>query len=186
MPLIRTTSCDVGSISSLSADKRIPRIRSGLSHTSLILLACMCWGVPIAHAQVSLEDLQKRKTIAEAEKAAIEAEIARDEALKKRSELVAPLDSLQKANEAAVEAANSTNASANAGEAQSEVKVLCLQCLKAAEDGVKKCLEAAISQEDKKSCHEKRDTRTKACTSGQCKIEKAQSANTSAVPLERR
>ena len=136
----------------------------------------------MAHAQVSLQDLQKRKAIADAEKAAIEAEIARDEALKKRSDLVTPLDPLQKAQEAGVEATNSTNASANAGEAQSEVKVLCLQCLKAAEDGVKKCLEAAISQEDKKSCHENRDKRSKACTSGQCKIEKAQSANTNAVP----
>ena len=110
----------------------------------------------MAQAQDSLEDLQKRKAIAEAEKAAIEAENARDEARKKQPELVAPLDPVPKANEAAVEAA----------------KGLCLQCLTAAQDESKKCLDEAISQEDKKSCHEKKETRTKTCTEGECKIER--------------
>jgi hypothetical protein len=78
--------------------ERMPRIRNGtLRRTNLILLAFMFWGVPMVQAQVSLEDLQKRKTIAEAEKAAIEAETARDEARKKQSESVAPLDPVKKA-----------------------------------------------------------------------------------------
>lgn len=119
----------------------------------------------MAQAQDSLEDLQKRKTIAEAEKAAIEAETARDEARKKQSELVAPLDPVKKANDDAVEAAR---------KAQSGTQGLCLQCLKTAKDEVKKCLDAAISQEDKKSCQEKQETRAKTCENGECKLERAQ------------
>lgn len=164
---VPTTRCDVGSRPTSNAGKRIPDSWSGtLRRINLILLACMCWMVPMAQAQVSLEDLQKRKAIAEAEKAAIEAEIARDEARKKHSELVAPLDPLPKANEEAVEA----------------TKRLCLECLNTARDELKKCLDAAISQEDKKSCHEKQETRTKTCADGECKIEKTQSA----VPSEKR
>ena len=158
---IRTTRCDVGSKPTSSAGKRIPDSWSGaLRRTNLILVACMCWMVPMVQAQDSLENLQKRKAIAEAEKAAIEAENARDEARKKRSEVIPPFDPLPKANEAAVEA----------------TKRLCLHCLNTAQDELKKCLDAAISQEDKKSCHEKQETRTKTCAEGECKIEKTLSA----------
>jgi hypothetical protein len=95
----------------VSEGERMPRIWNGtLRRTNLILLAFMLWGVPMAQAQDSLEDLQKRKTIAEAEKAAIEAETARDEARKKRSELVAPLDPVKKTKVDAMEAANSAQA----------------------------------------------------------------------------
>lgn len=161
---IRTTRYDIGSMPTSKVGNCIPGIWCGtLRRTSLILLACMCCVAPMVQAQDSLEDLQKRKAIAEAEKAAIEAEHARDEARKK---LVAPLDPVQNANEAAVEAAKS----------------LCSQCLTAARDESKKCLDEAISQEDKKSCDEKKETRTKTCSDGECKIERTLST----VPAEKR
>ncbi len=128
----------------------------------------------MAQAQDSLEDLQKRKTIAEAEKAAIEAEIARDEARKKRSELVAPLDPVKKMKDDAMEAANSAKAITDAKKAQSGAQSLCLQCLTATREELKKCLDAAISQEDKKSCLEKQETRAKTCDNGECKLERVQ------------
>ena len=57
---------------------------------------------------------------------------------------------------------------------------LCLQCLKTAQEELKKCLDEAISQEDMTSCAEKQEARTKACEDGECKIERAaQSGNKS-------
>jgi hypothetical protein len=59
-------------------------------------------------------------------------------------------------------------------------QTLCLQCLTTAKEELKKCLDEAISQEDKKSCQEKQETRTKTCDNGECKIERAtQSENKS-------
>ena len=56
---------------------------------------------------------------------------------------------------------------------------LCVQCLATAKAELNKCLEAAISQEDKKSCQNKQETHAKTCES-ECKIEKAaQSGNKS-------
>lgn len=163
-----TTSCDVGSMTASNAGKRMPRIRNGtLRRTNLILLAFMFLGVTMAQAQDSLEALQKRKTIADAETEAIQAETARDEARKKQSELVAPLDPVKKAKDDAVEVANSAKA-------QPEAQSLCSQCLKAAQDESKKCLDGAISQEDKKSCLERQETKTKTCSNSECKIERAQ------------
>ena len=183
----RTTSCDVGSMTTSSAGERMPRIWSvTLRRMNLILLAFMLWGMPMAQAEDSLEALQKRKTIAEAEKAAIEAENARDEARKKQSELVTPLNPVQKAKDEAVEAANAAKALADAKEAQSGAQSLCLQCLKAAQDELKKCLDAAISQEDKKSCLEKQAARTKTCTNGACKIEQALGGSKGEVPSEKK
>jgi hypothetical protein len=64
---------------------------------------------------------------------------------------------------------------------------LCLKCLKAAQDEVKACLDEAISHEDKTSCAERKEARTKACEEGECKIERAaQSGNKSeAVPAKK-
>jgi multidrug efflux pump subunit AcrA (membrane-fusion protein) len=153
----------------------MPRIWNGtLRRTNLIFLAFLLWGVPMAQAQDSLEDLQKRKTIAEAEKAAIEAETARDEAQKKQSELVAPLDPVKQAKDDAVEAANVGKAITDAEKAQPDAHSLCSLCIKASQEEVKKCLDAAISQEDKKSCLEKQETRAKTCDNGECKLERAQ------------
>ena len=178
---------DVGSMTTSNEDKRLPRIRNGtLRRTNLILLAFMFLGVTTAQAQDSLEALQKRKTIAEAEKEAIQAETARDEARKKQSELVAPLDPVKKAKDDAVEAANSAEAIADAKKAQPDAQNLCTQCIKAAQEEVKKCLDSAISQEDKKSCLEKQETRTKTCSNGECKIGRAQSGSKGDVPSEKK
>lgn len=49
---------------------------------------------------------------------------------------------------------------------------LCVECDTTVKAELKTCLEAAISQEDKKSCQEKRETRAKTCEN-QCKIERA-------------
>ena len=49
---------------------------------------------------------------------------------------------------------------------------LCVQCRATAKEELKKCLEEAISQEDKKSCQEKQDTHAKTCEN-ECKIEEA-------------
>ena len=174
------TSRDAGSMTISNEGERVPRIRNGtLRRTNLILLAFMFLGVTMAQAQDSLVDLQKRKTIAEAEKEAIEAETARDEARKKQSELAAPLDPVKKAKDDAVEAANSAKA-------QPDAQNLCAQCLKAAQDELKKCLDGAISQEDKKSCMEKQETRTKTCSNGECKIGRAQGGSKGDVPSEKK
>jgi hypothetical protein len=63
---------------------------------------------------------------------------------------------------------------------------LCSQCIKAAQDELKKCLDEAISQEDKKSCLEKQDKRTKACEEGECKIERTQGGSKGDVPQEKK
>jgi hypothetical protein len=175
-----TTSRGAGSMTTSNEDERMPRNWSGiLRRTNLIVLAFMFLGAPMAHAQSNLEDLQKRKAIAEAETEAIQAETARDEARKKQSELNAPLDPVKQAKGDAVEAANSANAIADAQKAQSAAQSLCTQCIQAAQEEVKKCLESAISQEDKKSCLGKQETRTKTCSIAECKIERAQSGNKS-------
>jgi hypothetical protein len=51
----------------------------------------------------------------------------------------------------------------------------CLDCLKTAREELKKCLDGAISQEDKKSCADKKEVLAKTCEEGECKIERAQS-----------
>ncbi len=179
-----TTSRHAGSTITSNEGERMPRIRNGiLRRTNLIVLAFMFLGLTMAHAQESLEDLQKRKTIAEAEKEAIQAETARDEARKKQSELGAPLDPVKKAKDDAVEAANSPDAITNAKKAQPDAQSLCTQCINAAREEVKRCLDSAISQEDKKSCLEKQETRTKTCSNGECKIERAPGGS---VPSEKK
>lgn len=167
------TNRDAESMTTSNECEHMPRIRSStLRRTNLILLVFMFLGVATAQAQGSLEDLQKRKTIAEAEKATIEAETARDEARKKQSELGVPLDPVKKAKDDAVEAASSAKDKADAKKAQSGAQSLCAKCIHAAQEEVKKCLDGAISQEDKKSCQEKQETRTKTCSDGECKIER--------------
>ena len=162
------TSRDAGSMTISNKGERMPCIWNGtLRRVNLILLAFMFLGVTMAQAQDSLEALQKRKTIADAETEAIQAETARDEARKKQSELVAPLDPVKKAKDDALEVANSAKA-------QPDAQSLCSKCLTAAEAESKKCLDGAISQEDKKSCLEKQEKRTKACSNGECKIERVQ------------
>jgi hypothetical protein len=85
--------------------------------------------------------------------------------------LVAPVDSVKRTKDDAVEAANVIT---DAKKTQPDAHSLCSQCIKASQDEVKMCLDAAISQEDKKSCLEKQETRAKTCVNGECKLERAQ------------
>ena len=182
-----TTNRDFESMTISDEGERMPRTRSSaLRRMSLVLLAFIFLGVSTVQAQGSLEDLQKRKTIAEAEKEAIEAETARDVARKKQSELGAPLDPVKKAKDNIVDAANSAETIADAKKAQPDAQNLCTQCIKAAQEEVKKCLDSAISQEDKKSCLEKQETRTKTCSNGECKIERTQGGSKGEVPSEKK
>ena len=48
----------------------------------------------------------------------------------------------------------------------------CSECLKAAEKELKKCLDNAISADDKISCEESRQAGMKACVNGECTIER--------------
>ena len=184
------TSRHAGFMTTSNEGERMPCIRNGiLRRTNLIFLAFMFLGVTVAQAQDSLVDLQKRKTIAEAEKEAIEAETARDEARKKQSESFAPVDSAKKAKDDAAEAANSAEAITDDKQAQPDAQSLCTQCIQAAQEEAKKCLDSAISQEDKKSCLEKQETRTKTCSNGECKIERAQGGSSGSkgeVPSEKK
>ena len=45
----------------------------------------------------------------------------------------------------------------------------CETCRTAVQQELSKCIESAISQEDKKSCMEKKEPRLKACEKGVCK-----------------
>jgi len=48
----------------------------------------------------------------------------------------------------------------------------CSQCLKAAQEELKHCLDNAFSVDDKISCDESQQAQTKACVNGACKIER--------------
>jgi hypothetical protein len=50
---------------------------------------------------------------------------------------------------------------------------LCEDCLDDAKHLLKQCLEGAISEEDKKSCSERQQVRSKGCESTQCMTERA-------------
>ena len=100
--------------------------------------------------------------------------------------MVAPVDPAKKAKDDAAEAANSAEAITDAKEVQADAQGLCTQCIQAAQEEVKKCLDSAISQEDKKSCLEKQETRTKTCSNGECKIERTQGGSKAEVPSEKK
>jgi hypothetical protein len=53
----------------------------------------------------------------------------------------------------------------------------CVDCLKAAQEQLKHCLDNAISQEDKNSCAERQQAKAKACENGECEIERTKSQN---------
>ncbi len=53
----------------------------------------------------------------------------------------------------------------------------CLDCLEAARNQLKQCLDSAISQEDKKSCAERQEAHAKVCEKGECEIERAKNTN---------
>jgi hypothetical protein len=49
----------------------------------------------------------------------------------------------------------------------------CTDCLKSAQEQLTQCLGHAISQEDKKSCVERQQAKTKVCENAACVIERA-------------
>ena len=57
----------------------------------------------------------------------------------------------------------------------------CVDCLKAAQEQLTQCLGHAISQEDKKSCAERQQAKTKACDNGECVIERTNNQNNNDV-----
>ena len=57
----------------------------------------------------------------------------------------------------------------------------CVDCLKAAQEQLKQCLDNAISQEDKNSCAERQQAKAKACESGECESERDKSKNENEV-----
>ncbi len=53
----------------------------------------------------------------------------------------------------------------------------CIDCLKTSQEQLKLCLGNAISQEDKKSCAERQQAKSKVCENGECEIERAKNTN---------
>ncbi len=97
--------------------------RDILGCLSVALFVILMGATSMSQAQSSLEDLQKRKVIADAEKAAIDAEIARDEAKKKLADAQAPADPAKKAKEAKLDAAKSAKDIADAEKAQADAEL---------------------------------------------------------------
>ncbi len=59
------------------------------------------------------------------------------------------------------------------GSAPLSAQHLCEDCLDDAKHLLQQCLEGAISEEDKKSCSERQQARSKGCESTQCMTERA-------------
>ena len=62
----------------------------------------------------------------------------------------------------------------------------CVDCLKAAQERLKQCLGNAISQEDKNSCGERQQAKSKACENGECEIERVISLKINDVPPQKK
>ena len=48
----------------------------------------------------------------------------------------------------------------------------CLECFQAAQEELIRCLDNAISEEDKISCEDKQQDQSKLCENGECKLER--------------
>ncbi len=97
-----------------------PRLR----RCYLIFAVLLLMGVStMSQAQTSIEDLQERTAIAEAEKKAIDAEIALEEAKKKLFDSQAPVDPNKKAKDATLDAAKSAKEIADAQKAQADAEL---------------------------------------------------------------
>jgi hypothetical protein len=48
----------------------------------------------------------------------------------------------------------------------------CLECLKAADEELRACIQSAISVEDKNSCEDKQGEQAKRCENNECKVER--------------
>ncbi len=111
-----------------TADQKIAQRFPGLRNQFSASLFALLTGVSaMSQAQSSLEDLQKRKAIAEAEKAMIDAEFARDEAKKKLTDSQVPIDPAKTAKDAKVDAAKSAKDIADAEKAEADAKLAALK-----------------------------------------------------------
>ena len=101
--------------------------RALLSWLSVALFIFLMGVTSMSQAQSSLDDLQKRKAIAEAEKAAIEAELARDDAIKKLANSKLAVDPAKKAKEDKLDAAKTAKEVADAEKAQAEAELAAIK-----------------------------------------------------------
>jgi hypothetical protein len=62
----------------------------------------------------------------------------------------------------------------------------CSECLRATQEELKKCLDNAISQEDKNSCEDKQKEGVRVCQNGKCKIEREMKDNSREVLPEKK
>ena len=62
----------------------------------------------------------------------------------------------------------------------------CLECLKATQDELKKCLSNAVSHEDKRSCEDKHKEGAEVCPNGKCKMERERKDSNREVLTEKR
>jgi hypothetical protein len=62
----------------------------------------------------------------------------------------------------------------------------CLECLKAADEELKACLDNAISVEDKNSCEDKQEEHVKTCEKTECRVERENREKTIEAPAQGR
>ena len=62
----------------------------------------------------------------------------------------------------------------------------CLECFKATQEELTRCLDNAISQEDKISCEDKQQDQAKICENGECKLERDERDKSIEIPQERK
>lgn len=62
----------------------------------------------------------------------------------------------------------------------------CSECLKAADEELRVCLENAISVEDKNSCQDKQEEQAKRCENSECKVERDNREASRDAPLQAR
>lgn len=62
----------------------------------------------------------------------------------------------------------------------------CEDCFKTTQEQLTQCLGSAISQEDKKSCVERQQAKSKTCSTGQCVIEKSSNSNKNDVVSQKK
>jgi len=62
----------------------------------------------------------------------------------------------------------------------------CEQCVKASQNELRRCLNNAISQEDKISCADKQDAQASLCEEHECKAERAQRSRQGEAPVDKK
>ena len=62
----------------------------------------------------------------------------------------------------------------------------CLECFRVAQEELTRCLDNAISQEDKISCEDKQQAQAKVCENGECKLEREIRDKSNEAPPEKK